>query len=225
MSPQRPASAARNTDEIMVPGRIGVVVASCVLTAGASATERLPRRVHPARSPGQATWCTGPVVDPRIDTRPVDWRNGFEPPTGRTPGNNHTASDCDRTGQRLPIGKERFGHSASTVGFQRRHCSSDPPQRAEPKGKREQPTVSRNDGDRMGVTYTTSYVAVSLRECHRVASRRFESTRKCSTRCRSSLSEMGCKHSFVDATRGGDYRLHQRFVRRRAKMKRVAQIL
>jgi hypothetical protein len=80
MSPQRPAPAARNTDEIVVPGRIGVVVASCVLTAGASPTERLPRRVHPARSPGQATCCTGPVVDARIDTRHSDRRNGFEPP-------------------------------------------------------------------------------------------------------------------------------------------------
>jgi hypothetical protein len=29
----------------------------------------------------------------------------------------------------------------------------------------------------------------------------------------------------VPAERRGDYRLHQRFVRRRAKMKRVAQIL
>src|SRR4029453_9509035 len=38
-----------------------------------------------------------------------------------------------------------------TVGFQRRHCSSDPPQRAEPKGKRKQLTVSRRPRRRRSV--------------------------------------------------------------------------
>jgi hypothetical protein len=135
MSPQRPAPAAHNTDEMVVPGRIGVVVASCVLTAGASTTVRLARRVRPPSSPGQATPGAGPVVDPSIDTRHWHRRNGFEPATGRTSGNNHTASNCGRAGERLRIGKEGSGHSASTVGFQRRHWSSHPPTRAEPKGK------------------------------------------------------------------------------------------
>jgi len=106
MSPQRPAPAARNTDEMVVPGRIGVVVASGVLTAGASTTVRLARRVRPASSPGEATPGTGPVIDTRIDTRYWHRRNGFEPATRRTSGNNHTASTCGRAGERLRIGKE-----------------------------------------------------------------------------------------------------------------------
>jgi hypothetical protein len=113
MSPQRPAPAARDADEMVVPCRIGVVIASRMLAAGASATVRLGRRTHPAGSPCQATPGTRPVVDTRIDTRHLDRRNGFEPATRRTSGNNHTASGFGRAGGRLRTGKERCGHSAS----------------------------------------------------------------------------------------------------------------
>jgi hypothetical protein len=113
MSPQRPAPAARDADEMMVPCRIGVVIASRMLAAGASATVRLGRGIHPAGSPCQATPGTRPVVDTRIDTRHLHRRNGFEPATRRTSGNNHAASGFGRAGRRLRIGKERCGHSAS----------------------------------------------------------------------------------------------------------------
>ncbi len=102
-----------------------------------------PCALRSARSPGQDACCTGPVVEPRSDTRHLDWRNGFEAPTSRTPGDNHAARACDRTGQRLPIGNERFGHNASTVGFQRRHRLASRSSRATPSGAPDRPPLQQ----------------------------------------------------------------------------------
>jgi len=141
--PQSPAPTARNTDEMVIPGRVGVVVASRVLTTGAFTTVGLPRCVHPACSPGLPTGCAGPVVDPGIDTRSVHGRNSFRLPTLRAPGDNHTASGWYRTAGRLPIDKDRFRHNASTVGFQRRHLLVRPAEAGRANEESGSVTISR----------------------------------------------------------------------------------
>ena len=134
--PQSPAPATGNTDEMVIPGRVGVVlVASGVLTAGASATvvptpcssSMFPRSARRSRTSSR-----------RRDRRPALARaNSSRLDTSDTGGQSH----CQ---QLLADGatstQERFD-TCSTDGSQRRHLLVKPAEGGQSQGGKRGPEL------------------------------------------------------------------------------------
>jgi hypothetical protein len=146
LSAKRPVPAARDTDEMVVPCRIGAVETPRLPAVRASPTIRVARRHYSARSPDQLALRTGPIVNARIHFRDFHWRSAFEPATGRAPNrrHDHHAVGGGWEGQRFRSDTERAGHSTSSAwAFSGGTARQTRRRRAEPRGKREQLTVAR----------------------------------------------------------------------------------